>query len=224
MSAHRFGVFSDLSKQEYARLQGAIGLARPRWHWQDFVNVPSCLPTVGTDGTSTETAVIGAFRMTTGAGGGSYREYFGGGVYPTFNTIQVPGGAAGRWGYVVRFRLTTAIDAAALLYAGFRDSGGGNYMRVGGIGPVTSVNFSLQVNTAGGNIDSGVAVDTNWHTARIIRASNITEFYLDDVLRGLDADSYPGANVGWHIQVNSGATPAARGMEYAYTGILYPEV
>lgn len=147
---------SDATVGEFFDDFVVLGNAAAIYNWTPGV--------AGSGSVSCLTAAVGGGQPTlsTGATGGSARDCNG--------SIGVVANVSTGKAYVAfRFKIGTAVDAAALLGAGFDNAADNKTIQVGFFGPLNAANFVLQYDgfNAGSSVDLGVAVDTNYHVAEV---------------------------------------------------------
>lgn len=163
---------------ELALAQGRLGLSGGNLlEW--FINLAAegPLPWNGVGGTGAIPWASGALSFQTGATAGGFGRLLlysdGGGNFGRF--IR----SGQNWAISARFAVTTAITAQSQAWCGAENNAGTAALAMGVHGPTSTANFVLKGLT-GTPINSGVAIDTNFHTHRAWKFGGVTTYMVDN--------------------------------------------
>lgn len=194
-----------------------------RWHWADFTRRGDFTEIKANSGAVS--AALGAAQLTSGVTGSSTDALYLGTAndysdIPLIAPALASDGATTAWGIVGRMKITTTPDAQTSAYFGVRNAAGTAYLRIGAIGSLSTTNFVVDTETALGDLDTAVALDTAWHTFRAYRYGAKTYVEIDDVAVGNGAKVRCGANAGIKAFVGNGSTAAAQTIQIAWIGVM----
>jgi hypothetical protein len=173
---------SGVQSYHTLRAMSLTGITSPIVIFDDFAMVASDnLPlgnrqSAGTGSAAGSTAYQTAFLIQSGVNASSiyWVQPLGAGCWKTTSPLTTP------WYAAWRGALTTGVDAQAIIGARIRDAAVSNNISFGGVGSVSTVNFSLSA-AGTGVIDSGVALDTVVHTHEIWRSTGNIHYAIDGV-------------------------------------------
>lgn len=147
------------------------GLALPNipWEFDDmFGNWGNNTAPIGWEQTGVVGSGVGSVALTDESGG--VAQLSTGATAASVIVNRKDGASIKRidqnaWYLAVRIKLTTAVTANTKLYSGMIDMAGTKTVAPGFFGALSATNFVVQYdgNEAGSILNTGVAVDTNWH-------------------------------------------------------------
>lgn len=150
----------------FARAQSLLGAANiTKVLGDDFGNDQWYRAIIAGTGTVAQSVTErgGVITLDTGATNSAFAVLYPHGT----TTVHIGNPQTQRWYIRCRMKITTAVDAQALCYAGFATAGGGNpLLDIGVIGSLSTAFISTKVTTNAGaatSTTSTVAVDTAYH-------------------------------------------------------------
>lgn len=212
------GGTADPPTQELKFAQQALG----RNDLLPFFHMPAAagsLPWNSVSATGRMDWVSGALSYSTGATSGNFsREVIladSGGVFGRFLRT----GAS--WYISSRIAITTAISAQTTAFTGGETNAGAFALAMGVVGSVSTTNYVLK-GSAGSSLNSGVAIDTNFHTHRAWRAGSTTFYQVDTTLVTGTADI--AADVMPYLFVGNGTDNVNRAMSVIWWSAYAPSL
>jgi hypothetical protein len=121
--------------------------------------------------------------------------------------LTLPGGSGGEWFIEARVKASSAgllETTNCWAFLGL-SSGVGNQLRLGQYGTISQTNWIAYGDGGAVSINSGVAIDTNWHTLTLLRLAGTTYLFIDHVLVGTAAGVYPSVDGQPYLLVQTGA-------------------
>lgn len=190
-----------------------VGSRQPAWDFDDYAN-PTAFYTargfaaVGTGAQAAANLAGGVYQLTSGASGG------GQGNLNRGNALAGPP-ATRRFYFASRYRITTAVDSAAIVLVGVIASGGAT-ITIGQVGAtITKVNFQHSGTVAGTIVPMAPGfVQNSWYVAEVWSDGKGTVYgrvnggpAVSGRLSGTYADLTP------FLTARNGATAAARTLQ-----------